>query len=111
ESAEGKGIARARRQASRRKFGESSRPQLLGDRVSRQRKTAQVSGLVGFWVMWHLHGGFEGLEDLGMERSTIFRRIKRFRTVFGKHPDREVLPGVKVNLHEYRKAVEAERRK
>ena len=45
-----------------------------------------------------------------MERSTIFRRVKRFRTLFGKHPDEYVLPGVKVNLHEYRKAVEAERK-
>lgn len=111
ESAEGKGLARARRQAAGWRFGTTPHPRTVLEMLSRRMKAAQVSDLVGFWAMWHLHGGFEGLEDLGMERSTIFRRVKRFRTLFGKHPDEYSLPGVKVNLHEYRKAVEAERRK
>lgn len=111
ESAEGKGIARGRREDSGRRFGDTRRVRTVLEMLSRRSRAAQVSDLVGFWLMWHLHGGFEGLEDLGMDRSTIFRRVKRFRTLFGKHPDEYVLPGVSVNLHEYRKAITAERRR
>jgi hypothetical protein len=45
------------------------------------------SELVGFWVAWHLAGGFSRLEGGGWNRSTIFRKIRRFRAVFGDHPD------------------------
>ena len=34
---------------------------------------------MGFWLVWHLEGGFEGLRGLGMSRASIYRRIKLFR--------------------------------
>ena len=36
-----------------------------------------VADLFGFWLLWHLEGGFEGLERLGMNRATIYRKINR----------------------------------
>src|SRR6478609_12136106 len=50
--------------------------------------------LVGFWVLWHAEGGFEGLQRLGMSDTTIWRRIKAFRNAFGEHPDDYQIPGV-----------------
>ena len=41
----------------------------------------------GFWLAWHQAGGFEALERLGWHRTTIFRKLKRFRARFGAHPD------------------------
>src|SRR5690348_15479510 len=49
--------------------------------------------LIGFWLTWHLEGGFEGLRALGMSRASIYRRVSRFRRVTGKHPDEFELPG------------------
>jgi hypothetical protein len=43
--------------------------------------------LVGFWLAWHSAGGFTGLEQSGWNRSTIFRKVRRFRAVYGDHPD------------------------
>ena len=50
--------------------------------------------LIGFWVTWHLYGGFEGLLRLGWHRATIYRKLKLFRTVLGKHPDEYQVTGV-----------------
>ena len=60
-----------------------------------------VSDLVGFWVLWHLHGGFEGVQKLGMSRSSVFRKVAMFRRVFGSHPDEFEFPGVHLNVAEY----------
>jgi len=60
-----------------------------------------VEDLIGFWVMWHLYGGFDGLERFGMLRSTIWRKVARFRKVTGLHPDEFVMPGISVNPGEY----------
>lgn len=72
-----------------------------------------VTDLAGFWLLWHAHGGFEGLQKLGMPRTTIFRKIKRFRQVFGEHPDEFGLPGVHIDYEVYWAAAEesAERRR
>src|SRR3712207_4110395 len=44
--------------------------------------------LLGFWVSWHMLGGFEGLQKhLGMSRSAVYRRITLFRKIIGEHPD------------------------
>jgi hypothetical protein len=107
ETADGKGIARARRQAEGGRFGRPGRTVL--NRLLRRITASQVADLVGFWTMWHLHGGFEGLEELGMSRSTIFSRVRRFRTLFGKHPDEYQLPGVLLDVHAYWSAVASER--
>lgn len=57
--------------------------------------------LVGFWLIWHLHGGYEGMRALGMSRSAIYRRITAFRRLFGEHPDVYRFPGVSINVEEY----------
>lgn len=55
--------------------------------------------LMGFWVMWQLVGGFEGMQkNLGMSRSSVYRRISQFRGVFGEHPDIYEFPGLKVDV-------------
>lgn len=58
--------------------------------------------LVGFYLAWHLHGGFEGLQrDLGMSRSAVYRRVALFRKTFGAHPDEFILPGVTFDVEAY----------
>ena len=64
------------------------------------------AGLMGFWLMWHLHGGFEGLQTFGMSRTTIYRKIKLFRTVTGKHPDEFEIPGVRIDVKKYLEAAQ-----
>lgn len=57
--------------------------------------------LVGFWLVWHLEGGFEGLQQLGMSRSAVYRRVQMFRKVFGAHPDEFSFPGVTIDVDAY----------
>src|SRR5689334_12635816 len=57
--------------------------------------------LVGFWLTWHLEGGFEGLQRLGMSRASIYRRVGIFRKTFGVHPDEFEFPGVTIDLDKY----------
>jgi len=57
--------------------------------------------LFGFWLTWRLVGGFEGMRQIGMSRSTIFRRISLFRAAFGVHPDVFEMPGVTVDVGEW----------
>jgi hypothetical protein len=63
--------------------------------------------LFGFWLIWQLQGGFEGLQKpyseggWGMSRSAIFRRVSLFRRATGKHPDEYTIPGLSLDLHEY----------
>ena len=56
------------------------------------------SELIGFWVAWHLAGGFRQLEAGGWHRATIFRKVRRFRTVFGSHPDEATFPWMRLDL-------------
>ena len=56
------------------------------------------SELVGFWVAWHLAGGFDNLERGGWHRATIFRKVHRFRATFGTHPDEFVFPWLQLDL-------------
>lgn len=56
----------------------------------------------GFWLVWHLFGGFDGLQHhLGMSRSTIYRRIAAFRSVFGEHPDVYRFPGIELDVEAF----------
>lgn len=55
----------------------------------------------GFWMLWHLEGGFEGPQRMGMSRSGIYRRISTFQCITGKHPDEFQMPGVTFDLDEY----------
>ena len=102
ETREGKGLARRAWDAYARAVNRVALPYLepFADRVS----AAVVTDLVGFWLAWHLEGGFEGLERLGMHRATIFRKVSRFRRVFGKHPDEFKFPGVTIDVGEYLRA-------
>ena len=60
-----------------------------------------VEDMVGFWVMWHLYGGFEGLEEFGMHKSTIWRKVARFRKMTGEHPDVFEMPGITIDPKAY----------
>src|SRR5437016_8664039 len=98
ESREGKGLAR-------RAWGAYTRAVTpLLEPVARRLSAITVTDLVGFWLAWHLQGGFEGLERLGMNRATIYRKISRFRRTFGQHPDEFRMPGVTIDVAEYRAA-------
>ncbi len=96
---EGRGIARrawdAYAAAITRATGPATEPL-----VKRIAAPAAVD-LVGFWLVWHLHGGFDGLRQLGMSRASIYRRTKLFRSSFGAHPVEYRLPGVSLDLTEY----------
>ena len=60
-----------------------------------------TENLAGFWLIWHLEGGFDGLRRLGMSRSSIYRRVALFRKTFGAHPDDYSFPGVSIDLEAY----------
>jgi hypothetical protein len=59
----------------------------------------EESELLGFWLAWHRAGGFAHLEYAGWNRATIFRRIRRFRTTFGVHPDYYQPDWITLDLH------------
>ena len=68
----------------------------------RKYAAGSIVDLVGFWAVWHLEGGFEGLQGLGMSRASIYRRIKLFRVAFGAHPDEYEMPGITLDLVAFR---------
>jgi|SRR5664280_2085951 len=57
--------------------------------------------LLGFWLVWQTEGGYEGLRNLGMSRSAIYRRIGLFRKLMGIHPDEYKMPGVTIDVAAY----------
>jgi hypothetical protein len=59
---------------------------------------ATALDLFGFWLWWHLEGGYEGLRRAGMSRSAIYRRLRQFRKFWGVHPDEFELPGVTIDV-------------
>lgn len=72
----------------------------------------RVEEALGFWLLWRIHGGFDGLERFGMHRATIFRKIGHFRQAFGEHPDTFELPGIAVDVVAYwAGAAQAEQRR
>ena len=95
ESAEGKGRARRAWEAYEAAFHRNT-PDWVNQAIfdGASRWTEQM---VGFWVAWHLYGGFEGLKRAGWSERTIYRRLKEFRLVFKTHPDTFSHPGVKLD--------------
>lgn len=89
-SAEGRGIARRIWDEYTKTINDAARP-LLADIAANK-----VEDLVGFWVMWHMFGGFDGLLELGYPRTTIYRKVSKFRRLFGHHPDEYVFDGIEV---------------
>lgn len=57
--------------------------------------------VLGFWLVWQLEGGFEGMQRMGMSRSAIYRRLALFRKATGAHPDDYTFPGVHIDVSEY----------
>jgi hypothetical protein len=104
ESPEGRGKARQAWDSYASAVGKVASPALrpvLGPLV-RRYAAGSIVDLVGFWAVWHLEGGFEGLQRLGMSRASIYRRIKLFRIAFGAHPDEFEMPGITLDLGEFR---------
>lgn len=111
ESPEGRGLARRAWDAYASSVSKVIEPAVTP--FARKVATKQINDLFGFWLLWHICGGFEGLvERAGMHPSTVWRKVKRFRMVFGQHPDEFEMPGVELKVEDYwawvaRKNVEA----
>lgn len=45
--------------------------------------TTTVSRLVGFWVTWHLFGGYHALLGMGWSKAIIWKNRRQFVEVFG----------------------------
>jgi hypothetical protein len=99
ESPEGRGIARRAWDGYTGAIGKVTTPALRP--LVRLYAAGSIVDLIGFWAVWHLEGGFEGLQALGMSRASIYRRIKLFRIAFGAHPDEFVMPGIKLDLEDF----------
>ena len=100
ESPEGKGIARRAWDGYAGAVGKVAAPALKP--LVHMYAAGSMVDLVGFWVVWHLEGGFEGLQRMGMSRASIYRRIKLFRVAFGAHPDEFDMPGITLDLVAFR---------
>lgn len=98
-SPEGKGIARRAWDAYANAVTKATRPYV--EPFARKAAVPVMMDLAGFWLLWHVEGGFEGLLRLGMSRASIYRRIRLFRKLLGVHPDEYQMPGVKLNLTKY----------
>jgi hypothetical protein len=99
ESVEGKGFARRAWEAYARKVNQLALP--IFKPLAENYGASQAADLIGFWLVWQLHGGFAGLQELGMHETTIHRKINRFRTVYKQHPDEFQLPGVSIDPKKY----------
>lgn len=99
ESREGRGIAARAWDAYAKGVRKAATPLVepLAGAVARK----YVVDLAGFWLVWHLQGGFEGMRRLGMSEVTIYRKLKRFRQVYKQHPDEFQLPGVTLDPKAY----------
>jgi hypothetical protein len=100
-SNEGRGIAKRAWDAYNEAAARYVVTPLFGS-VIKSYSAGTVADLVGFWVLWHLHGGFEGLRTLGMSRASVFRKVAAFRRVFGAHPDEYRFPGISLDVAAYR---------
>ena len=99
ESPEGKGRARKAWDAYANAVNKVSRP--VVEPFARKAAVPVMMDLAGFWLLWHVEGGFEGLQRIGMSRASIYRRISMFRRLMGVHPDEYEMPGVKLNVTKY----------
>ena len=98
-SPEGKGIARRAWDAYVEQVGRVGAPVI--EPLARKAAVPVWLDMLGFWMAWHLEGGFEGLQQLGMSRASIYRRISLFRRTLGMHPDEFTFAGVKLDVEAY----------
>jgi len=99
ESPEGKGIARRAWDAYAAAVNNVARPYV--EPFARKVAVPVAMDLAGFWLLWHVEGGFDGLRRMGMSRSSIYRRISLFRKALGVHPDEYEMPGVRLDITKY----------
>jgi hypothetical protein len=104
ESPEGRGLARRAWEGYVGAVTRVTKPALRP--LVQMYAAGSIVDLVGFWAVWHLEGGFEGLQNLGMSRASIYRRIKLFRIAFGAHPDEFEMPGITLDLVAFREGWE-----
>jgi hypothetical protein len=71
------------------------------DPVRALRGAGWSDDLLGFWVLWHLAGGFEALVELGWHPTTVWRKIRRFRMLTGEHPDDLRFAGVTIDVDRF----------
>jgi hypothetical protein len=102
ESPEGRGNARRAWERYANAVNRAAAPAV--EPLARRFAAPLGVDLLGFWLTWHLEGGFEGLRDLGMSRSAIYRRVSAFRKYTGVHPDEYVMPGVSFDVEAYHAA-------
>jgi len=100
ESPEGKGLARQAWDEYRAAVGRGLKNPVVAP-ITNRIVADMTADLMGFWLIWQLEGGFEGVQRAGMSRTTIYRRIRRFRMATGKHPDEFHLPGVTIDVKAY----------
>ncbi len=74
-------------------------PEDIRDEVATQVR--EEAELLGFWLAWHLAGGFRQLEQSGWHRATIFRKVRQFRDAYGAHPDETDFPWLTLDLRSY----------
>lgn len=115
DSVEGRGRARARYDAFHDKVpeetwqlvyevrgraaGVNDVPKAVGDDLA--NKAIEDSALLGFWLAWHLAGGFANLEAGGWHRATIHRHVRAFRERYHAHPDELSLTWLELDLEQY----------
>ena len=98
-SPEGKGIARRAWDAYAAQVNKLAAPAV--EPLARKIAVPVMLDLMGFWLAWHLEGGFDGLQRMGMSRASIYRRVSLFRRTLGVHPDEYQLPGVDLDIPAY----------
>ena len=97
-TAEGRGFARQAWAAYEREFNKRVGPSIeraFGPSI-KGLAASMVADRIGFWCLWHMYGGFDGLQELGFPRTTIFRKVAAFRKTFGAHPDEYVFEGITI---------------
>lgn len=102
-SREGRGLARRRWLDAAERLADAA---LLDTVESGARRAALEVTMSrgGFWLLWQLEGGFEGMRRLGLSEASIYRKIKSFRESFGEHPDEFQFPGVSIDVETYLRA-------
>ena len=102
ESPEGRGIARRAWDAYVKKSNQIAGP-LLEPLIRPAAKTvsrAVMFDLYGFWLAWHLEGGFEGMRKSGMGRELGEEGLDAFRET--KHVHLDYVPEKKSYWFPYR---------
>ena len=99
-SPDGLGVAKQKLQRAWMAYNAALKP--LVSPLTEPIARSATFDLIGFYVAWHMHGGFDGLQrDLGMSRSAIYRRVSLFRRTFKAHPDEFVMPGLGLDVAAY----------